>query len=228
MGRNSSGDAWRPSKGTYGWLGTHSKSEAGKRRRGKTSDKAADSVKEGANEALTTLMRQFKRSSGTGDEPSTYQKQLDLEVDAAGVEEESFLADVDRQASALTDATANQTKAIETQQAQTGFAGSGSTGRARQDLARSIQEKGEAIYADLDMKMGAQDIEMDKKLLGAETELENELDRIQIEASGIINQTQQALDSMEKTAVASAYKYKPIHPLSEFDPTKVDTQLDIG
>ena len=175
MGRSKKGYRWRPSKGSYGIFGTHSGSERGKKSRGlgAGTDKTAKQIKDAANDSLGILLRQFERSTGP---ESTYQKQLDLETEAAGVAEEGFLAETDRQATAIKDATANQTKAIETQQAQTGFAASGSTGRAREDLARSIQEKGEAIYGDLSMKMGAQDIEMEKKELGAETELENELD----------------------------------------------------
>ena len=216
---------WRPSKGSYGIFGTHSGSEIGKKRRGKTKDKSAGQIKDAADDSLGILLRQFERSTGPD---STYQKQLDLETEAAGVAEEGFLAETDRQATAIRDATKGQTKAIETQQAQTGFAGSGSTGRAREDLARSIQEKGEAIYGDLSMKMGAQDIEMEKKELGAETELENELDRIQMEASSIVSQTRQALGSMERTSVASNYKYDPNPELSKFDPEKVNTDLTIG
>jgi|14BtaG_2_1085337.scaffolds.fasta_scaffold45632_2 hypothetical protein len=216
--------AWKPSEGKYGFLGAHSGSEAGKRNRGKTKDKGAQQVKDAADQALGTLLRQFNRSSGPD---STYQQQMDLETEAAGLAEESFLDETDRQASAIMDANKQQSEAIENQQAKSGFAGSGSTGRAREDLARSIQEKGKAIYGDLSMKMGAQDIEMDKKKLGAETEMANELDRIEGEASGIISQTTQALNSMDKKAVASEYKWKPNPGLDAFKPPD-DINLTIG
>ena len=78
------------------------------------------------------------------------------------------------------------------------------------------------------MKMGAQDIEMEKKELGAETELENELDRIQMEASSIVSQTRQALGSMERKSTSSNYVYNPNPELSKFDPTKINTDLTTG
>ena len=77
------------------------------------------------------------------------------------------------------------------------------------------------------MKMGAQDIEMDKKKLGAETEMANELDRIQGEASGIVSQTTQALNSMEHKGLHSEYNYKPNPGLDAFKPPE-DINLTIG
>ena len=73
MGRNSSGDPWKPSEGMYGWVGTHSGSEAGKERRdkGAGTDKEALQIKESADGYLKTLLSQFNRSAGTGDEKST-------------------------------------------------------------------------------------------------------------------------------------------------------------
>lgn len=221
---------WNTSKGQWGIFGTHSGSEAGKKARdkGAGTDKEANQIKESADGYLKTLLSQFNRSAGTGDELSTYQKQMDLDSDAAGVEEDSFLAEADRKSEAIRENTTSQTKAIETQTAQTGFAGSGTTGRAREDLAKSILTKGRAVYADLGMKMGAQDIEMDKKKLGAETELQNELDRIQGEASTIISQANTSLGGLERKSTESNYIYKPNPGLKDFNPDNVNTDLTIG
>ena len=213
---------WRPSKGSWGFLGTHSKSQAGLRARGKTVDPGAKSVKEGANQALQVLQRQFDRTTGkTGEEEGGqgfYQEQLDFAEDEKAVAEETFLAEADRKAGALRQQTTGEMRQLEQQTSQAGFAGSGTSGRARENLARSIQEGSSAIYEDLTTARVGKDIEMDKTMSSMEQEQLGELDRIEMEASGIINQTEQALSTMERDYTASNYEYKPTPGLDYFSP----------
>ena len=189
----------RPSTGEWGWFGTHSGSKAGRKKRGLTAQK--DTVVKGANENLAVLLRQKERAEGG---ESIYDVQLGIEAEEAAVAEEGFMEEADRQASALREGVKGQTKAIESQQAQSGFAGSGSTGRAREDLARSIQEKGGDIYEDLTRQQVTQDLAMEKKISSAKHEQATELDRIEQEASNIISQAETAVVTIDK-----AFKYNP-------------------
>ena len=212
---------WRPSKGSWGFLGTHSKSQAGLRARGKTVDPGAKSVKEGANQALQVLQRQFDRTTGKTEEggQSFYQEQLGFAVDEKAVAEETFLAEADRKAGALRQQTTGEMRQLEQQTSQAGFAGSGTSGRAREDLARSIQEGSSTIYEDLTTARVGKDIEMDKTMSSMEQEQLGELDRIEMEASGIINQTKQALSSMASDEYTRVnYEYNPTPGLDYFSP----------
>ena len=206
MGRNSSGMGWEPSKGTYGWLGTHSGSKAGRKRRGLTAQK--DTVVKGADQNLAVLLRQKERAEGG---ESIYDVQLGIEAEEAAVAEEGFIEEAERQATALREGVKGQTKAIESQQAQTGFAGSGTTVRAREDLAQSIQEKGGDIYEDLTRQQVTQDLAMEKKISSTKHEQATELDMIEKEASTIISQAEEAVMTIDK-----AFNYTPKHPLSTF------------
>ena len=214
-----SGSNWRPSKGQYGIFGRASGSQARFEKRGKTEDKEASSVKDSANQALQILKRQYDRAAGISTEDdgeSFYQEQLGFAEREKEVAEESFIEEADRKASALRQQTTGEMRKVEQQTAQSGFAGSGTSGRAREDLARSIQEQGANVYEDLTRARVAKDIEMDKTLSSMEQEQLGELDRIEMEASGIISQTEQALSSMERKALESAYKFKPTPGLDYF------------
>jgi len=200
---------WKPSKGQWGIFGSDAGSKEGQRRRGKAFSSEAQTITKESDKQLALLLSQFKRSSGPD---SVYAKQMELEQAEARVTGEGFLEEADRKAAALRDTTSANIRAQEKQTAQTGFAGAGSTGRARSDLARSIQEKGGDIYEDLTRQRVTQDLALEKKGLASETEQFRELDRIEMEAVSIASQTRQALQSMEDTKKS----YSPNPSLDKF------------
>ena len=149
---------------------------------------------------------------------------MKLEQDQARLAGEGFLEEADRQAAAMREATGNQERAIESQQAKSNFAGSGSTSRAREQLAQTIRDKGGDIYQDLTTKRVAQDLDLEKKGMASEHEQQSELDRIEGEARGIASQTRQALLSMENTKTS----YSPNPGLDKFTGRPEDLMEDIG
>jgi len=201
--------SWEPSKGQWGIFGSDAGSKEGQRRRGKAySGEAGQLIKE-SDKNLELLLKQFNRAQGPD---SIYAKQMELEQDQASLAGEGFLEEADRQAAAMRAQTETQTQQIETQQAKQNFAGSGSTGRAREQLAQTIRDKGGDIYSDLTTKRASQDLELEKKGIASEHEQHTELDRIEGEARGIASQTRQALLSMENTKTS----YSPNPGLDKF------------
>ena len=201
---------WQPSTGQWGIFGTDKDSVAGKKRRGELHSNPAKKIMDEADKMLALLLRQFERASGPD---STYEEQMKLEQKSAVLADEGFLEEADRKAAAVRGEAEQNMKAIETQTAHTGFAGSGTTGRAREALAQTIQEKSGDVYEDLTRARVGQDIALEKMGSASEQEQFSELDRIALEASGIASQARQSLETMEDTKTS----YSPNPSLDKFE-----------
>lgn len=209
MGRSRTGHTWNPSKGTYGFLGTHSGSEAGKEARGATKDKVATKIKSSAQEALDMLQKQYDRAYGTAGQKSVYDQQLEFAEQEKELKEEGMITEAETQAEQLRGGVEQGLRQTESQAAQTGFAGSGNVARARQDLAANLSTQSGNIYSTLTDKKDASDLSFDRLKFQTEQEKQSELDRISMEASSIRSQAQQALGGLERTGTAENYSFDP-------------------
>lgn len=197
-----------PSTGQYGFY-TAGSSEIGKRKRGKTEDRTATTIKSAAEDALDILKRQYESTYGAAGQKSIYDEQLELAEREKDLKEESFIGQAESEAARLGTSIGEGLRQAEMQAAATGFAGSGNVGNAREALSRNLASSTGDIYKSLSDKKRASDLDFEKLQFQTEQEKQRELDRISLEASSIRRQAQEALRQLDRTATIENYRFDP-------------------